>query len=283
MKFNDLQEEWDATPEKGILPQGAKMRMWQSIEKATTQRNQRSRYQWFAAACALLLLSIGGYQIFDTFSAQAQTIVATQTYPDDIRLLRLPDGSRVWVNQNTKIEYPETFTGNTRNVVLEGEAYFDVAKDKSKPFIITSGKITTTVVGTSFSITSYKGTAPRVNVRSGKVRVKGENNEVILVKGYSATYLYNTSTLQKHTINVMEPDWKKALIDIDGLTLGQVMASLKKDYNFNVRYTDENLQALKIKGTLDSRQGFEEMLQTIAFALQVTIEPDGTNSYRISR
>jgi len=282
MGFKELQEEWNQIPEKGILPKGVQLRMWHKIEKATGN-NRNRKYQWIAAACIALLLCVGGYQIFTTYSSEDVKMVATLTYPDDIRLLRLPDGSRVWVNQNTKIEYPESFDGNTRNITLEGEAYFDVARDESKPFIITSGSITTTVLGTSFSVMSYKGKAPRVNVRSGKVKVESGQNKVFLEKGFGAVYLPETNTVQKHTVPVAEPQWKKALIDIDGLTLNQVLTNLKKDHAFTIRYADGKLGTLKIKGTLDSRQGFDEMLQTIAFALQVQIEPTGGNGYLISK
>lgn len=281
MGYKELQELWNKIPEKGILPKGAQSRMWNNIEKATLKK-RRNNYRWIAAAC-VLLLSVVGYQTFTIYSTKESAIIATQTYPGDIRLLRLPDGSRVWVNQNTKIEYPETFEGDTRNIVLEGEAYFDVAKDKSKPFIITSGQITTTVVGTSFSVTSYKDKAPEVHVRSGKVKVKSKQNEVLLERGDAAMYLTKTSTLKKYSIPVAEPEWKKALIDIDGLTLGEVINHLKKDYTFKVTYSEKDLQALKIKGILDSRQGFDEMLQTIAFALQIRIEPTGNNTYSISK
>jgi len=282
MGLKELQDKWDAIPDKGILPLDAKMRMWESIEKATTSKRRRKTYQWLAAACILLLCSLSGYYLLNIPVKNTNQIV-TNTYPGDIRLLRLPDGSRVWINQNTRIEYPEIFEGDTRNVVLTGEAYFDVAKDKSKPFIITSGEIITTVVGTSFSISSYNGKAPAVNVRSGKVRVKSKHNQVFLVKGYGAIYEPLTGTVKKQSIDVTEPSWKKVLIDIDGLTLEEVIKQLNSEHNFNVEYSSENLKSLKIKGILDSRQGFDEMLQTVAFALGVNIVPQGNNTYRISR
>lgn len=282
MGLKELKNKWDATPQKGILPDGAKMRMWESIEKATLKKRRLPTYQWLAAACIAAVLSFTGYQLL-TLNVSDTKMIITQTYPNDVRLLRLPDGSKVWVNQDTKIEYPEIFEGNTRNVTLEGEAYFEVAKDASKPFIITSGTITTTVLGTSFSITSYKCQAPEVRVRTGKVKVATNTDKVYLEKGYAAIYQPETSTLNKQTTPTLEPYWKKALIDIDGYTLSEVINELKKDHAFTVSYSTEDLKLLKIKGTLDSRQGFKEMLQTIAFALQVKIETTGPNTFRISR
>ena len=281
MRFDDLKEEWDETPKKGILPLGAKMRMWEQIEKVTENKPRRKPYKWIAAACILLLMSVSGY-LYVMPKASAKQLV-THTYPGDIRLLRLPDGSKVWVNQNTIIAYPEAFDGDTRSVTLNGEAYFEVARDASKPFIITSGPITTTVLGTSFRVSTYNNANPEVSVNSGKVKVEGRTNTVLLKKGDAARYENKTKTLLRHTVVPLEPKWKKVLIDVNGYTLEQVINKLSEDHAFTVTYSDNSLSALKIKGILDSRQGFEAMLQTVAFALQVKIEPQGDAMYHISR
>lgn len=282
MNFKELKEEWNHTPDKGILPDGVKARMWGNIEQATLKKRNRS-YLWMAAASIIAALFITGYFYLQISEKEGINPMVVTTYRDDIRLLRLPDGTKVWVNQNTKIEYPESFDGNNRNVTLEGEAYFDVARNPEKPFIITSGTITTTVLGTSFNVSAYPYKNAEVHVKSGKVKVQGPNNVVFLERGYGAIQMPDGEKVMKTEVAAAEPAWKKTLIDIDGLTLGQVMVKLGKDYAFNIRYTDKNLSELKIKGTLDSRQGLEEMLNTIAFALDLTIKAEATNSYVISR
>lgn len=74
-----------------------------------------------------------------------------------IRHLTLPDGTTVVLQANSRLRYPEKFTGNTREITLSGEAYFDVAHDAQKPFIIHTGKIRTTVLGTAFKISAMPG------------------------------------------------------------------------------------------------------------------------------
>ncbi|WP_294824821.1 FecR domain-containing protein [uncultured Flavobacterium sp.] len=282
MKFDDLEKQWNDTPEHGILPHGAKTRMWRNIKRSAFKGRQRN-YRWLAAACAAIIVTVSAYQISAYYSRDIAPQVMTATGTDDVRLLRLPDGTRVWVNENTKIEFPETFTGETRTVTLAGEAYFDVARDEAKPFIITSGNMTTTVLGTSFTVTSYPGGQPEVRVHSGKVKVADSRSAVFLEKGFAAVYDTQITGMQKRKATAQEPEWKKSLLDIDGYTLNEVVAQLKKSHEFSVNYTDEGLKALKIKGTLDSGQGLDEMLQTLAFALQITIEPAGGGTYTISR
>ncbi len=282
MGNKEIQEEWDKIPYIGILPEGVKSRMWMNIRKETIDR-RRHRYGWLTAACALLLLSVIGYQSFSTLHPEATEVIATNTFPDDVRLLRLPDGSRVWVNQNTHIEYPKQFAGDVRKVTLKGEAFFEVAKNPSKPFIITSGDITTTVLGTSFNVKAYSGNGAEVRVRTGKVRVEGKQNTVLLERGYAAVYVPVSNVVKKQKITRLEPEWKKILMDIDGLTLEQVISELNINHKLHVDYSNENLKSLKIKGTLDTRQGVKEMLQTLAFALNVTITVTGENTYAITK
>lgn len=275
---DSIKKDWDEAPLKGILPGDMKERMWMNVQKATIYKRKRN-YRWIAAACAVLLLSVLGYQSFSDRTFSPAATVATKTFPDDIRLLRLPDGTRVWVNENTEIQYPEQFADNRRAVALKGEAFFEVAKDPSRPFIITSGAITTTVLGTSFNVKAYAGAQPEVHVRTGKVKVEGGHNTVFLEKGYAAMLPPGGKAVRKQKIDVLEPEWKKVLIDVDGLTLGQVVETLQPIHAFTVEYASQDLKGIRLEGIIDTRQGFDKMLQTVAFALELEIKPIGNNRY----
>lgn len=282
MGNKEIQKEWNEIPYNGILPNGVKSRMWMNIRSETLDRRKRN-YKWIAAACTLIFVSIIGYQSFSGSDFEKAEVIATNTFPDDVRLLRLPDGTKVWVNQNTYIEYPKEFLGDERKVELKGEAFFEVAKDPSKPFIISSGDITTTVLGTSFNVKAYLGKPAEIRVRTGKVKVEGNQNTVFLEKGYAAIALADNKIMQKQKITILEPEWKKSLLDIDGLTLEQLVEKLSLDHTLSVEYNSEDLKSLKIKGSLDTRQGVHDMLETIAFALNLTIITKSENIYAISK
>lgn len=277
-----MKDEWNAIPNRGILPDDTSARMWNNIRRVTIHKYKRL-YNWTAAACAVFIIAIGGYQFLNQSKKSEVEITSTITFKDDIRLINLPDGTRVWLNQNSKIEFPVQFSNNERNVTLKGEAFFEVKRDPSKPFIITSGAIKTTVLGTSFNIKAYNEKQPEVNVRTGKVKVEGENNTVLLLRGDKAVYASASSTIKKEKTAILEPEWKKALLYVDGLTLEQVLDKLKEENDFKVNYLEDDLKNLTIQGTLDSRQGLYEMLQTIAFALEIKIQSTGNNTYLISR
>ncbi|MFH7015727.1 FecR family protein [Flavobacterium sp. FlaQc-47] len=281
MKSRKLRQEWNAIPNRGILPNETNSRMWNNIRSVTIDQ-YKSFYNWTAAACVLFIFSITSYQVFTKMNNNKVEVTDAKTFNDDIRLLCLSDGTRVWLNENSEIEYPVQFAKNERTVTLKGEAFFEVKRDPSRPFIITSGTIKTTVLGTSFNIKAYNNT-PEVNVRTGKVQVESLKNTVLLERGYKAVYTSDNSLLQKQKTNVLEPQWKKVLIYVDGLTLEQVLSKLKADHQFEVNYLNDDLKNLTIKGTLDTRQGLYEMLQTIAFALEIKIRSTGNNTYLVSK
>ncbi|WP_394773163.1 FecR family protein [Flavobacterium sp.] len=282
MKSRKLREEWNAIPNRGILPNETNSRMWNNIRNVTIDK-YKSFYNWTAVACVVFIFSITSYQVFTKMNTNKVEVAAAKTFSDDIRLLCLSDGTRVWLNENSEIEYPVQFAKNERTVTLKGEAFFEVKRDPSRPFIITSGKIKTTVLGTSFNVNAYNDNKPEVNVRTGKVRVESLKNTVLLERGYKAIYGSDNSLLQKRKTNVLEPEWKKVLIYVDGLTLEQVLSKLKSDHEFEVNYLSDDLKNLTIKGTLDTRQGLYEMLQTIAFALEIKIRSTGNNTYLVSK
>ena len=282
MKFKRMKEEWNTIPIRGILPDDTKARMWNNIRKVTIDRYKRL-YNWTAAACAIFIIAIGSYQFLNQYKKSEIKITSTVTFKNDIRLVNLPDGTRVWLNENSQIEYPADFSNHERNVTLKGEAFFEVKRDPSRPFVITSGAIKTTVLGTSFNIKAYNEKQPEVNVRTGKVKVEGERNTVLLVRGDKAVCTPASSTIKKEKTAILEPEWKKALLYVDGLTLEQVLNTLKEENDFTVNYLEDDLKNLTIQGTLDSRQGLYEMLQTIAFALEIKIRSTGNNTYLISR
>lgn len=281
MKLKGLKETWDEIPQQGLLPNDTKRRMWKNIRKATLNRGLKWQ-RWVTAACVTLMLSVVGYELFFTDNLFPEKTVVTQTFPNDVRLLRLPDGSRVWVNENSKLEYPEAFTGSQRCVTLTGEAFFEVKSDPSKPFVIHSGPIETTVLGTSFNVKAYQGKAPVVAVRTGKVKVSNNNNTVFLERGYAAVFMPTSERLKKEKTVLLEPEWKKTLLDVDGLTLEQVLQVLEPTKGLTITYANNELKRLTMRGTLHTRQQLPEMFETLSFALGITITKTGNQSYTIS-
>jgi len=149
-------------------------------------------------------------------------------------LLTMPDGTRVWLNTESQLKYPGTFTGETRTVELEGEAYFEVAKDEKHPFVINSGKMTTTVLGTTFNLRNYKNESPCITLIKGRVSVNANGKTMTLTPGHSATISPKGKLVVAETDTVAATCWKEGLFYFDNIPLKTIMTELGRWYRMNV-------------------------------------------------
>ncbi|MBD1432062.1 FecR domain-containing protein [Sphingobacterium sp. DN00404] len=152
----------------------------------------------------------------------------------------LDDGSTVWLNAASKLIYPSKFSRHERKVVIEGEAYFEIQKDPTRPFKVTSGDQTVEVLGTTFNISAYPDErAVRTTLVEGKVKV-GQNGALS-----SSVYLYpgQQSILKKGSeikvkqVNLMEQvGWREGLFYFDETALTDAMLQISRWYDIEIRY-----------------------------------------------
>lgn len=150
----------------------------------------------------------------------------------------LADGTKVWLNSSSSLRYPTRFTGKDRQVVLTGEAYFEVAHQASKPFKVLAGKQLVTVLGTHFNICAYHDEpSMRTTLLEGKVKVSTVNglDSKILKPGEQAA-------LVRNQIEVTEGDpeqavaWKNGYFRFKGENIESIMRKLSRWYNIDVKY-----------------------------------------------
>lgn len=225
----------------------------------TPVRSNRTRSWWqspvWAVAATVVLLS--GLLWF--FTKETETIpvaqVAAVTADQKIEKV-LPDGSRVLLNRDSKLTYPESFADDSREVQLTGEAFFDIKPDPTKPFRIQVRNTTVQVLGTSFSIRAYTADV-RVTVRTGKVKFSTKTKEVTLVKDEQAVFDSKKDTLIKalrFDANAMA--FKTGRLVFEKEPLSNIIATLNEVYHadihlaneefgkcpFNMNVTNENLE-----------------------------------------
>jgi transmembrane sensor len=149
-----------------------------------------------AAAVALLVGIAATIFILNTQTEQSlQRSLAATDKPVESRL---SDGSTVHLNSSTRLDYPDQFTGNLREVTLTGEAYFKIQRNEKKPFIIHAGPLDVRVLGTSFNVKAYPGREEvLVSVESGKVRCAAANDSIELIAGEEGIYNLRTKQLRK--------------------------------------------------------------------------------------
>lgn len=187
-------------------------------EEETESLETPKRFPWLAAASIFLLLLAGGIYYFNYHSVEEKGWVVRTAAPGQRLTIVLKDGSKVLLNSGSTLAYPEHFQGDRRSVTLIGEAFFDVAPNPQVPFIITTGKVITEVVGTSFGITAYPEQGDvQVAVVTGSVNVYAheaakQNAKLSLIPDQMATFAHNNDVFF-----VSEFDKSKKLAWIEGV------------------------------------------------------------------
>jgi transmembrane sensor len=208
------------------------------------------------AAVALILLGISAAALYfiSSDSLSRKIVVATSNSQFNYRV-SLPDGSSIFLNRNSELKYHSNFGRHSRAVTLEGEAFFDIAHDPSKPFTIDAGKASVKVVGTSFNvITNNPDSAVEVFVRTGKVMLSDNtgNKSLLLEPGYVGT-IDSKVSVKKINHNPNYLSWQTKKLDYNGQTLDIVFRDLKRVYNMDIVADDPSILNETWSITIDNK------------------------------
>lgn len=168
---------------------------------------------------------------------EAGDITSTITVPHGkVAKILLPDGTWAWVNTQSSITYPAAFPADgPREVTVQGEAYLEVRHDERHPFVVRAGSLRTTVLGTSFNIRAYEGSAAQVTLVSGRVKVGCGNVAVVLRPGQMAEG-DDLKVSEVYTGDIT--CWREGQFAFSGQTLQEVMVDIGRWYNMNVIITN---------------------------------------------
>lgn len=234
------------------------------------------------AAIALVLLSLGitGTYLLNPDIFSRKIIIASGNDRKNIEVA-LPDGSRIFLNRNSEFTYRSNFGARGRNVTLTGEAFFEIAPDASKPFIIDAGNAKVRVVGTSFNvITKNSESAVEVFVKTGKVKLSNNSGSKTLAldPGYVGTI---DSEISAKSIN-NNPNylsWKTGLLVYNGQKLDVVISDLKRVYNMDIEVADPSILENRWTSPIDN-QPQETIIRLICASFNLSYTIDG-NIYRL--
>jgi transmembrane sensor len=189
------------------------------------------------AAVALIMISIGITVVYLNNNGYFSKKITVATGNDQKNLLiDLPDGSKIFLNRNTELSYRSNFGNHRRDVMLTGEAFFEISADASRPFIIDAGNAKIKVVGTSFNvITKNVESAVEVYVKTGRVMItdNSESQSMILDPGFVGTLDTKTSG-KKLNKNPNYLSWNTGLLVYNGQKLDVVFNDLKRVYNMDI-------------------------------------------------
>lgn len=181
--------------------------------------------------------------------------------------IELEDGTKVWINSASRLRYPVIFSGDIREVYLEGEAYFEVQRDEERPFIVHSGEQKVTVLGTSFGISCYASEAnDYTTLVSGKVKVDFERGKqsFVLEPGMQVAYNKENGVAMERKVDVAEfVAWKDGKYIFKQKRLEDILSTLSRWYDFEVFYRNEDVKEVLFSGELRRFDDFSYLLRLI--------------------
>ncbi|KAF2516213.1 FecR family protein [Flavobacterium zhairuonense] len=218
-------------------------------------------YLKYMAAASILILAGLGFWLKPKIAVEKQLSFKTSSIPKSIQL---SDGSKIYLAANSLFQYPEKFEGDERKVtLLKGNAFFEIAKDKKHPFIITSREIRTRVVGTSFHIQLSKSKC-EVIVVTGKVNVSSKGQSVDLVPNEEALFESNKLTKQLADKSFLV-NWYSTDVTLNETTLKQVITILQYKYGVSFQYDNERVLATPLTVFIKKDATLENVLEQINY------------------
>jgi len=234
------------------------------------------RIKWLKyAAIFLLITGLGYYTILRNNKSQISKMAFLERKNNygERSIVTLPDSTIVYLGAGSELKFPESFTANTREIALEGEAFFQVKKDHKHPFIIHTGSIQTKVLGTSFKIEAFKGHLFTVSVATGKVRVDQNvalptnhlNSLAVLVPGQKVTYNMITNKVYTSAFSIDDiQQWKMGNLVFNKERMDDVAAILERYYDVRIHISSKEINAYRINTSFKANESVNKVLQILS-------------------
>jgi ferric-dicitrate binding protein FerR (iron transport regulator) len=283
----ELQQCWDGYEGKKTLTEQHTMTILATILQpgnrqevlpvpAPVHRIHFLRRRWIRFTAAAIFILVAGTAVWRLYMNNKNTLVPQQPLAANssksyIRNLTLPDGSTVVLQAGSTLDYPAAFNGSTREVSLSGEAYFDIQHDTAKPFIIHTGSVSTTVLGTAFNIKAYAGQQNIVvSVTRGKVKVEDQHKLLaILTPDQQLDYQPAAATASEHKVdaNTLVTDWTKQDMVFEESPFAVVAEVLRKRYDVTIHFDNDYLLQCPIHASFKGTETLQNVLNVVCKVL----------------
>jgi transmembrane sensor len=271
--YTQLKRIWEDSRQLALSTTVDETKAWQRFqERIHAVPTRRKSFGWIRIAATVIIIAGIGMLAYLTSnqSPEQLTVTALQTVLNDT----LPDGSVVTVNKGSAISYPGKFKGDTRQVKLEGEAFFHVTPNKEQPFIVSVNDVQVTVVGTSFNIKTINGNT-EVIVESGIVRVTKAGktvelraNEKLLVSGNDA--VLNKEPVVDHLYNY----YRTRQFVCEDTPLWKLVEVINEAYGSKIIIEDPELRNLLLTTTFDN-ESLDQVLNIISITFSIEVRKEG--------
>ncbi|SFW56354.1 FecR domain-containing protein [Chitinophaga sancti] len=277
-QFNLLQSYFTVAPYHAAADtELALQKTMARIHAIPTLQSKRTVWKWLSAAAAMLILGAGLLYV-----DKAHTPVSHFVVNDTMQWLHrqngkatrasieLADGSKIWLNVDSKLTYPEVFNSNSREVYLTGEAFFDIAPNPGRPFIIHLANGSVHVLGTSFNIRAYENEAVQTSVQTGKVAfIPADNKDTVFITPDEKVIYQPTAAntiIKEPTAAEDDKAWTEGRLVFRDKTLEEIGIELERTFGKKISFIDDAPRHYRLTGSFQNNN-----LQDIMYYLARSI------------
>jgi len=288
--FEDLNEIWSESffsdNETELVSQNeARDEVWvKTFGSGKENRVRKFDLIYFAKIAAVISLfiaaSVSFYYILDTQPTEVSevTIIHKQTFSGQKSTITLPDGTEVWMNSESILTYTSDFNDSIRIITLEGQAYFDVFKDATKPFIVKCRDIEVEALGTSFDVNGYAGAPIQVSLLTGSVKLSvpstNLNSNLVLYPG-EYSIVDKKEIQEKGNFDPYEVlAWKEGRLIFQEQTLEEIIPKLEMWYGVKIENRSSLPSTKHFNGTFE-KENLDNILHNIGLSMGFTHKIDG--------
>ena len=247
-------------------------RLFSSIEKKTISKMKtRGLFLQYLKYAAAVVLGIG-VSLSTLYLTNQENLSTVGNYKlvtskGEKSYLQLPDGTRVWLNSCTTLEYAENYGHSNRSIYLDGEAYFEVAKNKDLPFVVKANGIDVKAIGTAFNVSAYmEDSQLTTTLFNGKVAVQPTltKQEVLLEPNQVAVYDKSRNEIEVVPYDKKQfAQWRGGFLSFEMMYLQDITKLLERNYNVVFRYENQGIKKLRFSGSFRNNEDLSEILNVI--------------------
>jgi len=204
--------------------------------------------------------------------------------------LTLADNTVVWLNAGSRLVYPTAFKGKTREVLLFGEAYFEVAKNPEKPFIVKTSDVQIKVLGTQFNVSAYaEDKVIQTVLKEGSVEFISNDagffdKPIVMIPNQMVSFV---KTNKETSVSSVDANyytlWTKGLLSFDEVDFDKILKKVERYYNISVDFSETSLRTMRISGKLDLKGTREEVLEYLEKVSSTSIKKLNENQYLVNK
>lgn len=227
------------------------------------------------AAILLIAFGLGWATRYISFSKAQPVLEATDQEivvpKGQVNQVFLADGTRIWINSQSKVIIPSFFASNERVIKLTGEAYFEVARDATRPFKVEVKGQRLEVLGTTFNIRAYPNhKLIQTTLSEGKIQLFTQNQQAILNPGEQSSYDLET---QKLTITLVNPSnfnsWKDGRFEFQNEDLVEVFKVVERWYDVEIRYNEKDFKGMHFSGVIKRNKDVNHFLNLLNHTIPI--------------